>query len=246
MKSLTGKVAIVTGAGRGIGRALAERLAKDGASIVVNYAKSAEGAKEVVAAIEAKGGQALAVQADLSQVVDIRRLFQETINHFGHLDILVNNSGIGAFTLLVEVTEEQFDTTFAVNTKGTFFALQEAARHMADGGRIVSISTAVTVLSPEGMTVYAGSKGAIEQFTPIAAKELGNRGITVNTVSPGAVATETFKSMAPPDYQAELTKNTPLGRLGQPEDIADVVAFLVSEEARWITGQNIRTTGGLA
>lgn len=202
MGSLTGKVAIVTGAGRGIGRAIAERLAQDGASVVVNYAKSAEGAKEVVEAIQAQGGQALAVQADMSKVSDIRRLFEQTIDHFGHLDILVNNSGIGAYIPLTEITEEQFDTTFALNAKGTLFAMQQAALHMADGGRIVNISSAATVISPAGMTVYAGSKGAVEKFAPIAAKELGGRGITVNTVTPGATSTESFHVMNTPESEA--------------------------------------------
>lgn len=246
MASLAGKVAIVTGAGRGIGRAIAERLAVDGASVVVNYAKSAEGAKEVVAAISAKGGIAIAVQADMSFVAEIRHLFQETIDRFGHLDILVNNSGIGAYIPLTDVTEEQFDSTFTLNVKGTLFAMQEAARCMADGGRIINISSASTVLSPAGMTVYAGSKGAVEQFAPIATKELGGRGITVNTVMPGATSTESFHAMNTSESEASLAQMSPLGRLGKPEDVADIVAFLVSEQARWIAGQNIRATGGLA
>lgn len=245
MGSLAGKVAIVTGAGRGIGRAIALRLAADGACVVVNYAHSADEASEVVAAIQTQGGEALAVQADMSKVSDICRLFEQTIDRFGHLNILVNNSGIGAFVPLTEITEEQFDTTFALNAKGTLFAMQQAGLHMTDGGRIVNISSASTVLSLAGMTVYAGSKGAVE-FAPIAAKELGGRGITVNTVMPGATSTESFHEMNTAESEASLAQMSPLGRLGEPEDIADVVAFVVSDSPGWLTGQNIRATGGLA
>lgn len=242
MAPLVGKVAIVTGASRGIGRAIAERLAEDGASIVINYAHSTEKAKEMVEAIEAGGGQALAVQADMSQVTDIRRLFQKTIDHFGQLNILVNNAGTTTFKPLAEVSEDEFDKLFALNARGAFFALQEAARRMADGGRIVSISTAGTVHSAPGGAIYTASKATLEQFTLALAKELGGRGITVNAVSPGTTDTEGLT--APSDQVAQMVQATPLGRLGQPQDIADVVAFLVSEQARWLTGQNIRATGG--
>lgn len=247
MTSLTGKVAIVTGSSRGIGRAIAERLGKEGASVVVNYGRSANQAQEVVSAVEANGGKGLAVQADISQVADIRRLFQEAVDHFGQLDILVNNAGTGVFQPLAEVTEEEYDATFALNTKGTFFALQEAARRMGDGGRIVNISTGLTSMSgsPSG-SVYIGSKGAVEQFTKVLAKELGGRGITVNTLSPGTTETDLFNQSATEEMKTGYTQMTALGRLGQPADIADVVAFLVSEQARWITGRNILADGGLA
>lgn len=246
MAPLTGKVAIVTGGSRGIGRAITERLGQDGATVVVNYAQNSEKAQEVVSAIVARGGQALAVQAKINQVADVRRLFQETVDHFGQLDILVNNAGTSPFpyTLLVEVTEDKFDEVFALNAKGVFFAMQEAARRMAADGRIVNISSVGTIFSSAGYAVYGGSKGAVEQFTLSAAKELGGRGITVNTVSPGATDTELYHKIVPPDMQDQAVRATPLGRVGQPQDIADVVAFLVSEEARWLTGQNIRAAGG--
>ena len=244
MTPLIGKIAIVTGASRGIGRAIAERLAQDGASIVVNYAQRPDQAKEVVSVIEAQGGKAIAVQSDISQIADIRRLFLETVDFFGHLDILVNNARTSAFKPLAEVSEAEFDVQFALNAKGTFFAMQEAARRIADGGRIVNISTLGTVNSAAGAGVYTGSKAAVEQFTMSAAKELGERGITVNTVSPGVTDTELFNKEAPPNVKAQAAQLSPLGRMGQPQDIADVVAFLVSEQARWITGQNIHVSGG--
>lgn len=243
MTSLTEKVAIVTGGSRGIGRAIAQRLAKDGTSLVINYARSADEAKELVSTIEANGGQALAVQADMSQVADIRRLFQETLARFGKLDILINNAGVAIYKPLAEATEEDFDSTFALNAKGTFFALQEAVRHIADNGRIVSISTGGTVLGSAGGSFYSGSKAAVEQFTKALAKEIGDRGITVNVVSPGFTDTEMLAKN--PQFKEMGAKMSPLGRLGQPEDIADVVAFLVSEKGRWITGQNIEAGGGV-
>lgn len=242
MGTLVGKVAIVTGASRGIGRAIAERLAEDGASVVVNYANNSAKAKEVIAGIEARGGQALALQADISKVNDIRHLFQATVDHFGHLDILVNNAGIAIYKPFVQLTEEEFDTVFTVNARGTFFALQEAARWMADNGRIVSISTGGTVSPSPTASIYAGSKAAVEQFTKVLAKEIGERGITVNAVSPGFTDTEMLASN--PQLKEKGLKMSPLGRLGQPADVADIVAFLVSEEARWLTGQNIQAGGG--
>lgn len=246
MTSLTGKVAIVTGSSRGIGRAIAERLGKEGASVVVNYGRSADQAQEVVSAVEANGGKGFAVQADISQVADIRRLFQEAVDHFGQLDILVNNAGTGIFKLLAEVSEEEYDTTFALNTKGTFFALQEAALRITDGGRIINISTGMTSMSGSAASsVYVGSKGAIEQFTKVLARELGSRGITVNTVSPGTTETELLNQSITEEIKARYIQTTALGRLGQPADIADVVAFLVSEQARWITARNIIVDGGL-
>lgn len=243
MAPLIGKIAVVTGGARGIGRAIAEGLAEDGAFVVVNYGHSADEAKEVVSAIEARGGKALAVQADMSKVADIRRLFQETIDRFDHLDILVNNAGVAIYKPLLEATEEDFDSTFALNAKGTFFALQEAALRMADGGRIVSISTAGTVAGAPTNSFYAGSKAAVEQFTKALAKELGERGITVNVVSPGFTDTEMLANN--PQFKEMGANMSPLGRLGQPADVADVVGFLVSEQARWITGQNIQAGGGV-
>lgn len=245
MTSLNGKVAIVTGASRGIGRAIALTLAQEGASVVINYAHSADKAQEMVSTIEAEGGKALAVQADMSQVADARRLFQETVDKFGKLDILVNNAGVSLFKSLVETTEEEFDKEFALNAKGTFFALQEAAQRIADNGRIVSISTGGTVSGAANFAAYIGSKEALEGFSMSLAKELGERGITVNTVLPGITETDMNSETLPQEVRQAMIDQTPLRRLGQPQDIADVVAFLVSDKARWITGQNIRAAGGL-
>lgn len=243
--SLPGKVAIVTGALRGIGRAIAERLAQDGAMVVVDYSHSEAKANEVVEAIKSKGGKAVAMQADISQVADIHRLFQSAVDKFGKLDILVNNAGTSLFKSLTETSEEEFDHQFALNAKGTFFTLQEAAKRMTDGGRIVNISTAGTISGDAKAPAYIGSKAAVQGFTMCLAKELGGRGITVNAVLPGLTETDMSDAMLPEsDFQA-MVAQTALGRPGQPEDIADVVAFLVSDQARWITGQNIHATGGL-
>lgn len=242
MSSLKGKVAIVTGSSRGIGRAIAERLGREGASVVVNYAGSAEKAQEVVQAIEAAGSKAIAVQVDMSNPDEVRHLFDAAENHFGRLHILVNNAGIFLMKPAIEITLEEFDKLMAVNVRGVFLALQQAARRIEDGGRIVNLSSNVTSQSPAGGSIYAASKAAVEQFTRTLAKELGDRGVTVNAVAPGATETDMM-----PDMAREMApKMTPLGRLGQPKDIADVVAFVVSEEARWITGQIIGANGGLS
>ena len=241
MKSLSGKVAIVTGASNGIGRAIAERLADNGAIVVVNYSKSAEKAQQVVAGIQGKGGKALAVQADMSQVVDARRLVVDTVKQFNRLDILVNNAGKFMPKPLDETTEEDFNGVIALNAKGPYFAMQEAARALKDGGRIVNISTGGTHLHFPGATAYLGSKAALEQYTKGLAQELAPKGITVNTVSPGFTET----GMMTEDYRQIGIQLSPMKRLGVPKDIADVVAFIVSEEARWITGQTIQAGGGI-
>ena len=245
MDTLRGKVAVITGASRGIGRAAAERLARDGAAVVVNYATSAEEAQAVVAGIHTQGGRAVAVQADIAKVEDIRRLFQETTDRLGRLDILVANAGYACFKPMAEITEEDFDRTYALNAKGTYFCLQEALRHMSDGGRIVCISTIGTVLNMPGGTCYFGSKAAVEQFCRTLAKEVAARGITVNTVSPGFVETQMFQSTMDQDTRRDIIAMTPLQRLGQPDDIAETVAFLVSQGARWMTRQNIAMDGGI-
>ena len=241
MKSLSGKVAIVTGASNGIGRAIAERLADNGAIVVVNYSKSAEKAQQVVAGIQGKGGKALAVQADMSQVADARRLVVDTIKQFNRLDILVNNAGKFMPKSLEETTEEDFNSVIALNAKGPYFAMQEAARALKDGGRIVNISTGGTHLHFPGATAYLGSKAALEQYTKGLAQELAPKGITVNTVAPGFTET----GMMTEEYRQIGIQLSPMKRLGVPKDIADVVAFIVSEEARWITGQTIQAGGGI-
>lgn len=241
MKSLSGKVAIVTGASNGIGRAIAERLADGGAIVVVNYNRSEDKAKEVVTVIQAKGGKALAHQADMSQVTEARRLVVETVKQFNRLDILVNNAGKFMPKSLEETTESDFDGVVALNAKGPYFAMQEAARVLKDGGRIVNISTGGTHLAFPGATAYLGTKAALEQYTKGLAQELASKGITVNTVSPGFTET----GMMTDEYRQIGTQLSPMKRLGVPKDIADVVAFIVSEEARWVTGQTIQAGGGI-
>jgi 3-oxoacyl-[acyl-carrier protein] reductase len=237
---------LVTGSSRGIGRAIAERLSSDGASVVVNYFQREDIAREVVAAVQSEGGQAIAVQADVSKTDDIQHLFDQTIEHFGKIDILVNNAGILSTESVAEVTEEDFDKLFGVNVKGTFFACQQAALRMSEGGRIINLSSTVTSLILPNYGIYSASKGAVEQITRVLAKELGVRGITVNSVSPGPTDTELFREGKTEEQINDLAQMAAFGRLGQPADIADVVAFLASEKARWITGQNIRVNGGVA
>lgn len=246
MASLAGKVAIVTGASRGIGRAIALRLSEEGASVVVNYARGSEQAKEVVSAIEAAGGKALAVQADVSKTAEIRDLFDRTLETYSQVDILVNNAGVILYKPVAEVTEAEFDNLFAINVKGTFFACQEAAKRMAEGGRIVNFSSSTTAMLLPTYGAYVATKGAVEQLTRSLAKELGDRQITVNVISPGPTDTELFTVGKTAEQIQRFTQMAALGRLGKVEDIADVTAFLCSEQARWITGQNIRVNGGTA
>jgi 3-oxoacyl-[acyl-carrier protein] reductase len=243
MENLKDKVAIVTGSSRGIGRGIAERLGRDGASVVVNYAGSEQEANDVVKAIGDMGGKSIAIQANLSQVSDIRRLFTETIQHFGQLDILVNNAGTGVVGAIAEVTEADYEKVFNLNVRGVLFALQEASKYTKDNGRIVNISSTTTIHPEAGMAVYAASKAAIKLFTAVMAQEVGDRGITVNTVMPGPTIPGMFGNM-PPEIQQQAAVSSPFKRVGTPQDIADVVAFLVSEEARWITGQDICANGG--
>ena len=241
MTSLNGKVAIVTGASSGIGQAIAERLAAEGAIVVVNYLRSESKAQAVVAGIQGKGGKAAAVQADMSVVADARRLVTDTAAQFSRVDILVNNAGKFVPKSLLDTSEADFDALMALHAKGPYFAMQEAAKVMRDQGRIVNISSAGTKLHYYGATAYLGSRGALEQFTQGIAQELAPRGITVNTVAPGftdtGILTEPYRQMG--------IQLSPFKRLGTSEDIAEVVAFLVSEQARWVTGQTIQAGGGI-
>ncbi|HRC43101.1 MAG TPA: glucose 1-dehydrogenase [Nitrospira sp.] len=241
MGLLKGKVAIVTGSSSGIGRAIAERLAQDGAMVVVNYHVHVEKAREVAAGIQARGGVAAVIQADMSRVAEAQRLVQETVHQFHRLDILVNNAGRFIPKQLVDTTETEFDAIIALNAKGPYFAMQAAAKVLDDGGRIVNISSALTHLKFPGATAHLGSKAALEQYGKGLAQELAPRGITVNTVLPGftdtGVLTEPYREMG--------LQSSPFKRLGLPSDVADVVAFLVSEQARWLTGQTLHASGGL-
>lgn len=238
MSSLKGKVALVTGASRGIGRAIAERLGRDGANVAITYAGNREKAEAVVETIQSNGGQALAVQSDISKVEETRDLFEQVINIFGQLDVVVNNVGVSVYKPTVDITESDFDRVFNTNARGTFFALQEAAKHVKDGGRIISLSSGATKQSIPTGGLYAASKAAIEQFSFALSKELGHRGVTVNLVSPGV--TETDGLIMPADALEHLIQSTPLGRLGQTADIADVVAFLSSDDARWLMGNRFK------
>ncbi len=241
---LDGKVALVTGASRGIGRAIAVRLGQERAAVIVNYSGNHESARETVSAIEAESGRAVAVQGDVGKVGDIRRLFDATFEHFGSLNILVNNAGVMFNKAVADVTEEEFDHIFAVNVRGTFFACQEAAKRMADGRRIVNFSSSTTVKMLPTYGTYVATKGAVEQMSHVLAKELGPKGITVKVVSPGPTDTELFGQGKTEQDKQRFAQMAAIGRLGQPEDIANVVALLVGDEAGWITGPNIRANGG--
>ncbi|MDQ0492421.1 SDR family oxidoreductase [Paenibacillus brasilensis] len=244
MKQLDGKIAIVTGSSRGIGRVIAEQLAELGAHVVINYASSPDKAQQVVEGIIEKGGKAIALHADLGKISDIEALFTNTIAEFGRLDILVNNAGLMITKPLADVTEADFDKQFALNVKGTFFACQQAMKHMENYGRIVNLSTSVIGQMFPAYSVYAGTKGAVEQFTRQLAKEFGNKHITINAVAPGPVNTELFQEGKTAQQIEGMKKLNAFGRLGEPEDIADVIEFLVSAKSQWVTGQTIRVNGG--
>ncbi|MFX1739032.1 glucose 1-dehydrogenase [Paraburkholderia sp. A1RI_3L] len=244
---LASKVAIVTGASRGIGAAIAKRLAADGIAIVVNYAGRAADAQAVVAEIEAAGGRAAAVQADVAVPAQVAAMFDQAITLFGGVDIVVNNAGImqPGLVPLVDTDDTLFDRLVAINLKGTFNTLRVAAKKLRSGGRVVNFGSSIKELATPGYSVYAATKAAVETMTNIFAKELRGRNITVNAVAPGPTATELFLKDKTPEQVERLAKMPPLERLGQPEDISSVVAFLVSSAADWIDGQTLRVNGGI-
>ena len=241
----TQRCAIVTGSSKGIGAVVAQRLARDGLAVVINYASGAQAADALAAGIEAAGGRAIAVQADVSDPAAMAALFDRAIAAFGGVDVLVNNAGIMKLAPLAQTEDALFDQHVAVNLKGTFNGLREASRRMRDGGRIVSFSSSVVGLYQPTYAVYAATKGGVEAMTHILAKELGHRGITVNVVAPGPVATELFLGDKSEEQVAAVRKMIPLGRLGEPEDIARVVAFLVGPDGGWVNGQVLRANGGV-
>lgn len=245
MQSLQGKTAIVTGSARGIGAEIAIALAKSGAKVIINYVKNKAAADNICAVIAGAGGECRAVQADVSDPADVRKLFAAAIEHFNRIDILVNNAGILLFKEIADVRDEEFDRIVDVNFKSVLYTLREAAGKLADHGRVVTISSTVTRLMLPKYGVYAATKAAVEQLTRIFAREMGKRGITANIVSPGPVDTELFRTGKTAADIERMAAMAALGRIGEADDIARVVLFLASDEARWVTGQNIGVNGGI-
>jgi 3-oxoacyl-[acyl-carrier protein] reductase len=246
-KKHAGKVAVVTGASKGIGSGIALQLAEDGAAVVVNYSSSREGADRVVAEIKKQGGKAVAVQANMTNGADIARLFQETIHEFGRLDILVNNAGIYEFGNLSDITPEHFHKQFNLNVLGLLLATQEAAKHFGpEGGSVINISSVVSQYALPGASVYSATKGAVDAITKSLSKELGPKKIRVNSVNPGMVETEGTHDMGitTSDLRKQIESMTPLGRIGKPQDIAPAVSFLASSDAAWVTGEALFISGG--
>jgi 3-oxoacyl-[acyl-carrier protein] reductase len=249
MSELRGKVAIVTGASKGIGAAIAKRLAAAGASVVVNYASSSEGADRVVAEIAGKAGKAIAVKADVSKAADVQRLFDATKKAFGSLDVLVNNAGVYGFAPLEEVTEDEFHREFNINVLGVLLASREAMKYFGPhGGSVINISSMASMSPTPTAVVYSATKGAVDTITRVLAKELGPKKIRVNAINPGGVETEGVHSlgMIGSDFEKDMVARTPLGRLGQPDDIASVAVFLASAASGWMTGETIAVGGGFS
>ncbi len=246
MGKLTGKVAVVTGASKGIGAGIAKGLAREGARVVVNYASDRTGAERVAQEIQQAGGDAVVVGGSVAKQAEVDTLFAQAGKHFGKVDVLVNNAGVYGFSPIDQVSEEQIDHMFGVNVKGLLLATKAALPLFPpEGGSIVNISSTVTTMAMPTSSVYTGTKGAVDVITRVLAKELGGRRIRVNTVSPGLTSTEGNSYLRDTDMERAMVSQTPLGRLGEPRDIADVVTFLASDEARWITGEILAAGGGL-
>jgi len=246
MSTLNNKVILVTGASRGIGATIAKKLANVSAKVIVNYAGGKAAADEVVEAIKQDGGDAIALQADVSKAADVKHLFDEAIAHYGRIDVLVNNAGIMINKLIKDTTDEDFSRIFDINVKGTFNTLREAATRLADNGSIVNFSTSVNRIMLPTYGTYVATKSAVEQLTRVFSKEIGNRGINVNSVSPGPTNTELFVTGKSEETISRLASLSAFNRIGEPNDIAQVVVFLASDEAKWINAQNIGVNGGMA
>jgi 3-oxoacyl-[acyl-carrier protein] reductase len=247
MSGLKGKVAVVTGASKGIGAAIAKAYAAEGAAVVVNYASSKEGADRVVADITAKGGKAIAVQGDMAKAVEVQRLFAETKKAFGALDVLVNNAGVYAFSPIEDVTEADFHRHFDINVLGPILAVREAVKLFGpQGGSIINVSSVASSSGTPNAVVYSATKGALDTVTRVLAQELGSKNIRVNTIAPGGVETEGVHSagVIGSDFEKQMIARSPFKRIGQPEDIAGVAVFLASPESAWLTGQRIEASGG--
>jgi 3-oxoacyl-[acyl-carrier protein] reductase len=247
MSKLKGKVAVVTGASKGIGAAIAKSLAAEGASVVVNYASSKAGADTVVAAITTAGGKAVAVGGDVSKAAEANGIIDAAIKNYGRLDILVNNSGVYEFTPIEAITEEQFHKAFNVNVLGLLLTTQAALKHLSEGASIINIGSVASRITPPNSVVYTGTKGAVDAITGVLSRELGPKKIRVNTINPGVVETEGTHSggVIGSDFEKAAIAQTPLGRIGQPGDIASIAVFLASEDSAWLTGEQLLATGGL-
>lgn len=246
MKTLDQKVVLVTGSSRGIGATIAKAMAVAGAKVIVNYAGSREAAENVVEEIKSNGGDAIALQADVSKSAEVKNLFDTAIAHYGKLDILVNNAGILLYKLLKDTTDEDFSRQFSINVTGTFNTMREAATRLADNGTIINFSTSVNRLILPTYGTYVATKAAVEQLTRVFAKEIGSRGINVNSVSPGPTNTELFMNGKTQEALDRLASLSAFNRIGEPADIARVVVFLAGDDAKWISAQNIGVNGGMA
>lgn len=246
MSKLTGKVALITGASKGIGAAIAKALAAEGASVVVNYASSKSGADEVVAEITKAGGKAVAVQGDVSKASDAQAIVDAAVKEFGQLDVLVNNSGVYEFAPLENITEEHFHRQFNINVLGLLLTTQAAAKHLGEGASIINIGSVVSRITPPTSAVYTATKGAVDAITGVLSRELGPRKIRVNSLNPGMVETEGSHAAGfiGSDFEAHAVAGTPLGRVGQPDDIASIAVFLASNESGWLTGEQLLAGGG--
>lgn len=247
MSKLAGKVAIVTGASKGIGAAIAKSLAAAGAAVVVNYASSKAGADKVVSAITAAGGKARAVAGDVSKPAEAEGIVKAALESYGRLDILVNNSGVYEFGAIDAVTPESFHRQFDINVLGLLLTTQAAVKHLPEGGSIINVGSVVSRITPPGSAVYSGTKGAVDAITGVLARELGAKKIRVNTINPGMIETEGARSAGfiGSDFEKNIVSQTPLGRVGQPGDIASIATFLASDDAAWLTGEQLLASGGL-